>query len=311
MRSVRQQSSALMRRGVLSARRPQFRLTLVVLLFASIALLVLSRMEHPAISHVRWQLSELMTPLLAEASAPLVGLRRAGRTLVRVFDHAAEVERLKDENQQLKGWEWRAIEAERKLSELTALTGAVKDKATAFVTSRVIANAAGPFVQSAMVNVGTMHAVKTGYPVLSGDGLVGRIVETGETAAQVLLLTDLNSRIPAHVGRHGARALVAGDNGPLPALTYLGSDADIAVGDEVSTSGVGGLFPRGLRIGTVVSDGAAFRVKPHADLDGLEYLSIIFHETPTLGLIESTETVRGAVLRGGAVGMPRAKAGAP
>ena len=291
------ESQYLTRRGPAAGVTRRFRLSLVVMVFLSIALLVLSRMEHDTVKHVRWQLTELMTPLLGTVSAPLEQMRRAGRTLTEVFALASDVERLKDENQRLKGWEWRAVEAERKLSELSELSSVVKEKAMAFVTSRVIANSSGPFVRSALINVGTDHAIKTGFPVLSGDGLVGRIVETGDSSAQVLLLTDLNSRIPVHVGRSGIRAVVAGDNGPLPRLTFLPEAAEITPGDEVSTSGIGGLFPRGLRIGTVVKDGVGLRIKPHTELDRLEYLSVIFYENPTLGLIEGAQGARGIVLR--------------
>lgn len=292
MRAHRTYSSVL-RRGRPSRGPVRLRLSLAVLMFASFSLLVLSRLGHDTVTHLRWQVSELMTPLLERIARPLDHVRRAGRAFTGIFDSAEEMERLRDENQRLKGWEWRAQEAERKLSELSELAGVVKERSIPFVTSRVIAHSSGPFVRSAMLNVGYEQAIKKGYPVVSADGLVGRIVETGAGAAQVLLLTDLNSRIPVHVGRQGVRAIAAGDNGPLPRLVYLPADAEIAPGDEVATSGLGGLFPRGLRLGTVVKDGPAYRIRPVADLDSLDYLSVIFHETPTLGLVESTQQARG------------------
>jgi rod shape-determining protein MreC len=285
-----------MRRGRSVQVRRRFRLALVLLVFVSAVLLVLSRLDHEGVRRVRWQVSEVMAPVLSLASAPLERVRGAGRTLTRLFELADEVERLKDENQKLKGWEWRAIEAERRLIELSELSGVVKERDVAFVTSRVIANAGGPFVRSAIVNVGALNSVKPGYPVIGGRGLVGRIVASGQQSAQVLLLTDLNSRIPVHIGRGNVRAVMAGDNGPLPRLAYFAAEATIEPGDEVSTSGVGGIFPRGLRVGSVVKDGSGFRVRPYAELDRLEYLSVLFFETPTLGRIEGVDTVRGAEL---------------
>jgi rod shape-determining protein MreC len=270
----------------------------VALMFVSAALLVLSRLEHETVKHARWQMTEMMAPVLGEIAGPLEHVRRAGRTLSRVFDLEGEVAHLEAENQRLKGWEWRAIEAERKLADLSQTSNAAREHALSFVTSRVIAHSGGPFVRSAMVSVGRGHGVKTGYPVLSGEGLVGRIVETGEAGSEVLLLTDLNSRIPVYVGRSSVRAVMAGDNGPRPRLTFLPSGS-VEPGDEVATSGVGGLFPRGLRIGVVERDGPVLRVRPHAGLDRLEYVSVIFYDNPTLGLIEGAETVRGARLSGG------------
>lgn len=286
-------------KGLLGRARPRFSLSLVLMMFLSVALLVLSRMEHDYVKHVRWQITELTTPILAVASAPLEKALRAGRTIFDVFELADEVEALKDENQKLKGWEWRALEAERKLAELSEVSNVAKDQAMAFVTSRVIANSSGPFARSALINVGQEHAVRVGFPVVSGDGLVGRIVETADGSSQVLLLTDLNSRIPVHVGQSAARAMVSGDNGPLPRLGFLAEGSGISEGDEVSTSGIGGLFPRGLRIGRVVKDSTGFRVKPHAELDRLDYLSVIFFDNPMLGVIDGAKRSRGIVLNDG------------
>jgi rod shape-determining protein MreC len=136
-----------------------------------------------------------------------------------------------------------------------------------------------------MINAGGDQKVKPGYPVLSGDGLVGRIVETGSNAARVLLLTDAQSRIPVHIGPQAVRAVLAGDNGPRARIVFSAPDAEVEAGNEVSTSGTGGLFPRGLRIGTVVEAGVRPTVKPHADLDAVEYLSVLLYDTPELELI--------------------------
>jgi rod shape-determining protein MreC len=216
---------------------------------------------------------------------------------------ADELEQLKDENRKLKGWEWRAIEAERRLNELKSVAGLAKDQAMGFVTSRVIANSSGPFVRSALVNVGEANAVKVGYPALSAEGLAGRVVEVGRSSSQVLYLTDLNSKIPVHVGPASVRAIVAGDNGPLPRLNYLPALSQVQPGDEVSTSGIGGIYPRGLRVGVVVKDNDLLRVKPYAELDRLEFLSVLFYENPTLGLIEEGQAPSRAAFRRGESGL--------
>ena len=136
-----------------------------------------------------------------------------------------------------------------------------------------------------MIDAGHEQNVKTGYPVINADGLVGRVVETGAASARVLLSTDLNSRIPVVVGPDGVRAILAGDNGPRPRLIYLPQNAKIAAGDDVATSGTGGLYPRGLRIGKVTGDALLPRVDLRAKLDGLEYLSVLFFDDPARGLL--------------------------
>jgi rod shape-determining protein MreC len=260
----------------------------VVSIFVSIALLALSRLEHPAVAQLRWHVAEFETPVLALGGGIIERLRHTWRTISSMMDLSQEVERLKDENQRLKNWEWRAKESERKLAELASLSAVVKEQPVGFVTSRVIANSGGPFARSALINAGRQQNIRTGYPVLSSAGLVGRIVEAGERAAEVLLLTDLNSRIPVSVGANGVRAVLVGDNSAFPRLAYLAPEAVISPGDEVSTSGVGGLFPRGLRIGVVVVERGSLVVRPHSALDSLEYVSVLYVETASTGLTDGT-----------------------
>jgi rod shape-determining protein MreC len=276
-------------------RRRPMGVLLPALLFFSVALLVLSRLDHGYIGSVRWKVAEVMSPVLRAAMVPLEPVRSVASRIGDAFTTVAEVERLRNEAQVLKGWEWRAKELERKLSELAATANTARETEVDFITVRVIANSSGAFVRSAMINAGGDQRLKPGYPVLSGDGLVGRIVDTGSNAARVLLLTDAQSRIPVHVGPQAVRAVLAGDNGPRPRLVFTAPDSVVKPGDEVSTSGIGGLFPRGLRIGTVMDGGERPTVKPHADLDVVEYLSVLLYETPELELLEADPPPRAAL----------------
>lgn len=263
-------------------RRGPVRALVPMLVLLSVVLLALSRIDHPAVRAIRWRIAEVMTPVMGAVMVPLEPVRWFGQNVPDLFTMSAELDDLRAENQRLKGWEWRARELDRKLEELATLTHLVRDPTTEFVTVRVVANSSGAFVRSVMINAGTDERLKAGYPVLSGDGLVGRVVETGSSAARVLFLTDLNSRIPVLVGDKEARALLVGDNGPAPRLDYLTADANVKPGDEVVTSGIGGLFPRGLRVGTVVETPRGLRVSPHAGLERVEYLSVLLYETPRL-----------------------------
>ncbi len=281
------------REGQRQRTRP-FRVAMPVLILVSLCLLVLSRLDHALTHSVRYKITEVMTPVLTALFAPLEPVRWVARQLPDAFEASRELEQLRDENQKLKGWEWRAQELERKLRDVTELARTVRETGFEFVTARVIANSSGAFVRSAMINAGQDQNIKIGYPVLSGDGIVGRVVDTGGAAARVLLLTDLNSRIPVLVGNNHVRAVLSGDNGATPRLTYLPADAFVAAGDDVVTSGIGGLFPRGMKIGSVVETSRGLRVKPDSNLDALEYVSVLLYQSPALDMTEAPRSSKAA-----------------
>lgn len=277
----------LTRRGneAASGQQARLRVILPVLVLLCLGLLLLSRLNHSSLAAARWKIAEWMSPVLQAATVPLEPVRRVGRQIAEQVDMTEELRRLRSENEKLASWEWRARDLERKLAALEGLNKVVTEPRLDFVTSRVIADSSGAFVRSVMIDAGRLQNVKVGYPVINADGLVGRVAEVGKSSSRVLLSNDLNSRIPVVVGNGNVRALLAGDNGAEPRLRYLPANAKIAPGDDVATSGTGGIFPRGLRIGVVAGDPAAPRVKLRARLDELEYLSVLFYENPALDLL--------------------------
>jgi rod shape-determining protein MreC len=116
-----------------------------------------------------------------------------------------------------------------------------------------------------------------GQAAITGGGLVGRLTEVGSRAGRVLLITDLNSRIPVVVERSHANAVLAGDNSERLRLLYANAPAEtIKIGDRIVTSGEGGVFPPGLPVGIVAAvDGGGPRVEPYVELSQLESVLIV------------------------------------
>ena len=301
----------LTRRGVRGGEIGRVRAVLPILIFLSLGLMLLSRLNHSTLSDARWRIAEWMSPVMQAAVVPLEPIRHFGRQLAAQLDMTGELQRLKSENQKLNSWEWRARELERKLADLESLSKVVEDPKIEFVTSSVIADSSGAFVRSIMINAGRAQNVKKGFPVINAEGLAGRVVETGAASARVLLLTDLNSRVPVLIGANGVRAILAGDNGSRPRLTYLPQDTSIAIGDDVATSGTGGLFPRGLRIGKVAGDPAQPRVELRANLDTLEYVSVLFYDDPARALLGDAAPAGNPAHASDGMAPSLAKAGAP
>lgn len=280
MRRLRDTPMNLTRRGAARPARKTFRVALVVLCAVSASLLALERLNHPVIRDVRWRVSEWLTPLLTAAAGPLHPVRWMGRQISSLVTSTEELERLRSDSRRLAAAEGRALELERQLAALGRLARLVPEQPIAFVSARVVGSSSGAFVRTLSINAGRDHDVRSGLPVVNGDGVVGRVVDAGRNAARVLLLSDLNSRVPVHVGKSAMRAILTGDNSGRPRLEFISDGALLSDGDEVVTSGVGGVFPRGLRVGRVVTGGRSMRVALHADLDDLEFVSVLMHRTP-------------------------------
>ena len=276
-------------RGALQPHVQASGTSLAVLMLVSIALLALSRIDHPVVRLLRGGIEELVAPALKAAMVPFAPVQALGRRAAEMIDLGQDVVRLREENERLRGWETRAKELERRNALLDRLARVVEEPGLSFATARVISDAGGPFVRGALIDGGREHGFKTGYPVIGVDGLVGRLVASGKRASRLLLLTDLNSRVPVQIGARAVRAVMIGDNGPLPKFAYLPANSGIEPGDDVFTSGVGGIYPRGLRVGTVVDSGEALRVEPNARLDQLEYVSVLFFDQPGRDLAEDEE----------------------
>ncbi|MEM7191423.1 MAG: rod shape-determining protein MreC [Pseudomonadota bacterium] len=256
------------------------------LYFLCAVLLVLSRIGHGALTEARDEFVDLSAPLLELAAVPAVEARRAMdrvRLYMRVHSDAIEeVDRLTKENEELKQWKWRTQLLERKVAHLRKLLHAVEEPALVYASGQIIADARGPFLRSALVNLGRRDGLRIGYAVINGDGLVGRTVEAGDKVARVLLLNDLNSRIPVLVGPSGTRGLALGDNSPELQLGFVQEGAEVYPGDEVYTSGSDGVLPRGLRVGVVTGEPGAYRVRPFAELESLDAVSVLFFDAPAL-----------------------------
>lgn len=289
---MRERSSPLFRRHRPSWRAP-VELLSFGLYFLCAVLLVLSRIGHGAISDARDGVVDLSAPLLEIASLPAIEARRAMEQVELYMAAFDEVDRLKKENEELKQWEWRTKLLERKVAHLRSLLNAVEEPALVYATGRVIADARGPFVRSALINLGRRDGLRIGYAVINGDGLVGRTVDAGHSVARVLLLNDLNSRIPVLAGPAGVRGLASGDNSAELQLDFLPEGAALYPGDEVYTSGSDGVLPRGLRVGVVAGSPGAYKVRPYAELNSLDAVSVLFFDAPALTRADPPEASDG------------------
>ena len=245
------------------------------LLVASMAIIIIGKADVSLVERLRVGVGDAMAPLMIALTRPVAAATGALSTLHDMTSVYRENERLKEENATLLQWQQVARRLDNENLELRKITNYVPGGNTWFVTGRVIGAAGGSYSRSVMIDRGSADGISKGQAATSGTGLVGRIAEVGARASRVLLVTDMNSRIPVILQGSHERAVLAGDNSDWPLLAYLAPNAKIAVGDQVVTSGDGGVLPPGIPIGTVASIGGYARVALSTDLSTVDYLRIV------------------------------------
>jgi rod shape-determining protein MreC len=247
-----------------------------IFLTVAITLFAFSALRPASLQAIRTGTADIFTPVLAAFQRPV----QAAADYVRAVSGLAELQeenaRLRSENLRLREWYRTALVLQNENQSLQNILKLDPGPVHSFVTARIVADSGNTYFKSLLVLSGGDQNVSKGEAVLSGDGLVGRIIEAGDHAARVLLLTDINSRIPVIVQSGGERAILGGSNDDLPVLDHLPLGTALEAGTKVITSGDGGLFPYGLPVGEVVKNAdGSFAVRPYAALDRLTFVRIL------------------------------------
>jgi rod shape-determining protein MreC len=259
----------------LQARQALAKLTLPVLIAASFGLMLLGKADTLLAEHARMALADAVSPIYAALARPLADLRDAITGATDLWDIRVENARLRAANEQMLRWQSIALALDAENRRLKADLHWIPDPTPSYVTARVVADAGGIYAKAVLLSVGPNHDVHKGEIALDERGLVGRVTEVGARSARVLLITDLNSRIPVILESSRAHAILVGSNGPRPRLTYWAEGAAPQEGERVVTSAEANAFPANLPVGTVrYSSANVPEVVPAAMLDRVEIVRI-------------------------------------
>jgi rod shape-determining protein MreC len=251
------------------------RTTLPVLVLLTGAIIVLGKADQLLFNSLRTTVTDSVAPVLNALAQPLNAVGNVVDRAKMVVTTYQENVRLEAENARLLQWQQTALNLAADNQQLRGLLKAVPETAFSYVTARVIANSGGAFVRMILINAGSEDHVARGQAAITGEGLVGRLTEVGDRASRVLLITDLNSRVPVTIESTHIPAVLAGDNSERPRLMYMPAGDTVKVGDRVVTSGEGGVFPPGLPVGVVsIIDATGPRVEPYVELSRLGYVLI-------------------------------------
>ncbi len=251
------------------------RYAFLIFVLLSIGLMIVGKAKPAIVESFRSSTIDGLAPILDVVTRPVLFADKiidAGRDIIAL---RGENERLRADYARLAEWQNSAITLQNENRELRNLLKFKTEPGLAYISARVIADTGGPFARGLIVTAGKTDGVKVGMAAVTGDGLVGRVVEAGDWSSRILLITDLNSRIPVLIPGSGDRAILAGDNSSEPKLLFMPRDATIADDARVVTSGHGGIFPPNLMIGTVIEKDGVYKVSPIADLGRVTYVRLV------------------------------------
>ena len=248
----------------------------VLLFFVAFIMMLFNKTDSILIDKTSSVATDVFSPIIELSVIP-------AKLLSGVLNYAYDFKNIRDENKRLKEENREliikssravALEAENKL--LSGLLNYIVPKGVSYITARVIAEEGNAFSHSLIAYIGGNKSIKKGQVVLSDAGVVGRIDKVGVMYANIIMVTDINSKIPVMIERNRVRGILSGDNTSVPKLIFTPLDAELKIGDRVITSGVAGVFPPGLPIGKIVSiEKNDIKVKTFSNLDRIEYIRIV------------------------------------
>lgn len=266
----------------LSPRQLAGRASLILLILASLSLIVISRTSPDIRAAIASPIADSAAPALDMLSRPADAVSRVRNWFSNLTNIYAQNAALREANSRLMQWQHVAIQIEAENAALRELLHYTSEEQLRFTTAKVISDRGGPFTRTALINAGTGLGIAEDQPVINGQGLVGRIIEAGEHSARILLLTDINSRMPVITSESRERSIASGNNTDELTMLYLPEDSRVAVGEKLVTSGDGDTIPAGLPVGEVIRvENNIVTVRPYASWHRLDYVSAILREKDT------------------------------
>jgi len=208
-------------------------------------------------------------------SLPFKSLDRGYKTVKTHFTFYDDYQNLKNELYILKAQQSEIEFLKMQNKELKIVISDVLHTNIKNVIAKVILDKQSPFLKSIILNKGTNSNLKKGMAVLHKKNMVGRIVEVNYLSSRVLLINDLNSKIPVKIQPSGENAIMSGEGNNLASLDFLPKLSTIEEENIVFTSGSDGVFDDGIPIGKITEIEGKFYVEFFSDLNQINFVTVI------------------------------------
>ena len=260
--------SAFLKKGV------QQRFSLFVLIVISIILIFIDTIETKPLNYLRFIVKDTIyrgSDIISSPSRVFKNAVNAAQDHINLF---SEYNRLKEENAQLKDQVYDPNFLIFENKQLRKLLDEQTASSINLVSSRVMLDKKSPYLNSFVISGGSNRKIKKGMAVLDGKNFIGRIVDVNFFSSRILLVSDLNSKIPAVVEPAGYHAILSGTGKAKPILEFLPENHTVQSGNKVYTSGKEGIFSPGIPIGEVIMDAENILVSLFSDLTQITFVNI-------------------------------------
>lgn len=238
--------------------------------------------EDGPLGAVRGAFQTVTTPVRLVGSAITMPFQGLGNIFSNLTADQATLSELQAENDELRSRNAELEEAEQTATRLQGLLDLQSSYNLQSTAAHIISGSSDSWSSTVTIDKGTSSGLSVGMPVTSSSGVIGQIVECGATSSTVLLVTDESSSVSAMVQSSRAQGMLDGSAVGEVRLDMIRTDQTVEVGDIVVTSGLGGVFPKGLPLGKVTSveknPGSMYYtivVEPYAHTENAEEVLVI------------------------------------
>jgi len=246
----------------------------IALVTLSIILIFVETSETKPLNFFRSFIKDVIYRSSIVVSAPSKGFSNFSIFLKSHLNVRNNYYLLKKENDELKDNIAKTKFLELENTQLRKLIDEQVFSQNNLLSSRVMLDKQSPYLNSFIINVGGNKNIKNGMAVLDGKNFIGRIVDVNFFSSRVLLVTDLNSKIPVIIEPSAHHAILNGRGVNKPTLEYLPEKHTLKNGDKVYTSGKGGIFPTGIPIGKIKIEDNIIKVYLFSNLKQVTFVNI-------------------------------------
>ena len=261
-------------RSAFLSRGTQQRFSLFVLIILSIILIFVETIEAKPLNIIRSFVKDVIYRGATAVSFPVKSINNIAGFVNNHMNLYSNYNELAKENDELRNNISKTDFLELENSQLRKLIEEQVQSPFNLVSARVMLDKQSPYLNSFVINVGGNKNIKNGMAVLDGENFIGRIVDVNFFSSRVLLISDLNSKIPVISEPSGSHAILSGHGVNEPTLEYLSENHGMQDGDKIYTSGKEGIFSPGIPIGKVKIEKDKAKVLLFSDLSQISFINI-------------------------------------